>query len=68
MEESLDLVCPSCKVITRKAMDWLHHHSECRCDNCGVTIAIGTNKEWGESKRQWTAAHHDGSPPRRRLP
>lgn len=68
MDESLDLVCPGCKGITRKPMEWLYHHSECRCDNCGMTIAIGSNKEWGESKRLWNAAHHDGSPPRRRLP
>jgi hypothetical protein len=68
MEESLDLVCPSCNGITRKALDWLRQHSECLCDSCGSAIAVGTNKQWGESKRMWNAEHHDGSPPRRRLP
>ena len=53
MEETLDLVCASCSGITRKPFDWLQQHSECRCDKCGVTIAIGTNKQ---------------CPPRRRLP
>lgn len=67
MEETLDLVCASCNGITRKPFAWLQQHSECRCDKCGVTIAVGTNKQWGEWKRLWNAAHHDG-PLRRRLP
>jgi hypothetical protein len=68
MEAFLELECPGCRGITRKALDWLQQHSECRCEHCGSAISIGTNKQWGEHKRLWNAAHHDGSPPRRRLP
>ena len=68
MEESLELNCPSCNGTTRKPLDWLHHHTECRCAHCGLRITIAMNKEWSESKREWNALHHDGSPPRRRLP
>jgi hypothetical protein len=68
MGANLDLKCPSCNGITQKPVDWLHHHSECRCEHCGLLITIGMVKEWSESKREWNAQHHDGSPPRRRLP
>jgi transcription initiation factor TFIIIB Brf1 subunit/transcription initiation factor TFIIB len=68
MVESLDLRCPRCSGLTPKTLDWLHHHSECACDHCGLVITIAMNRQWSDYKREWNAQHHDGSPPRRRLP
>ena len=60
MEENLDLDCPSCHKVTRKPVDWLHHHTECRCEHCGDLITIAMNKEWSEFE-----ARVERAPPRR---
>jgi hypothetical protein len=43
MEAFLELECPGCRATTRKALDWLQQHSECRCEHCGGSISVGTS-------------------------